>query len=407
MLEKEISILVEKYKNGTLTDEESAFLNAWYIKYAQEKSSSFDIENLDENLDQLWGSVEENLVAHGFRTERLKTAKVSLWPRIAVAASVLVVLGTALYFFKASPVKEKSIDRLVAADIKPGSNKAFLTLADGSRISLNDVANGELASQAGITITKTKNGQLIYTIADKQLAGSEDKFNTIETPRGGQYQINLPDGSRVWLNAETKLKFPVSFAHKKQRKVQLTGEAYFEVAKVMQKEQGLDRKDKVTRMPFIVASKGQEVEVLGTHFNVNAYSDKILTKTTLLEGAVRVSSSGQIVNRHAKPVNLIPGQQASLSPGGLTLKNVDTEEAIAWKNGQFMFSNEPLPEVMKEISRWYDVDVAYKGDFSAVVIGGSVSKFTNIKEVLDVLALTGKISFKIEGQKVIVSPLAN
>jgi len=391
MLEKEISILIEKYKNGTLTDEESTFLNAWYIKYAQETSSSFDPEHLEQNLDQLWNSVEEKLTAHGFHAEPLIPAKkVSLWPRIAIAASLFMVLGTALYFFNPKETKVKLIDQIASNDIKPGSNQAFLTLADGSRISLNDAANGQLASQAGITITKAGNGQLIYTIADQHSATSGKEFNTIETPRGGQYQINLPDGTRVWLNAETKLKFPVTFAGKKQRKVELSGEAYFEVSKLT--EDG-------ARMAFVVASRGQEIEVLGTHFNVNAYSDEDYTKTTLLEGAVRVS---RLVNPQS--ARLIPGQQATLGPTTLKLKNVDTEQAVAWKNGQFMFSNVPLQQVMKEVSRWYNVDVEYRGDFSGVVIGGGVSKFTNIKEVLDVLELAGKVSFKIEGKSIIVSP---
>lgn len=380
MPENEIAILIEKYRNGTLTEAESAFLNAWYIKYAQEKDASVDPELLNQQLDQVWAVVEEKRAGH----------KVSLWPRIVAAASILLVLGTALYFFYANPDHVKSIGRIAASAIKPGSNKAFLTLADGSRISLNDVANGQLASQAGITITKTQNGQLIYTIADQKTDVTENEYNTIETPRGGQYQINLPDGSKVWLNAETKLKFPVTFAGRKQRKVELSGEAYFEVSKL--KADGI-------RMPFVVASSGQEIEVLGTHFNVNAYGDDGSTKTTLLEGAVRVS---RLVNPQS--ARLTPGQEASLSPSALTLKNVDTEQAVAWKNGQFMFNNAPLLQVMKEVSRWYNVDVAYKGDFTGVVIGGSVSKFTDIHEVLDVLELAGQVHFKIEGNKVIVSP---
>lgn len=390
MLEKEVSTLIEKYKNGTLTDKEKAFLNTWYMKYAQEKASSFDPEHLDANLDQIWAAVEEDLLVHGFRVERFKAVKkVSMWPRIAAAASVFLVLGTGLYLFKTDPPKAKTIDQVAVADIKPGSNKAFLTLADGSRISLNDVANGQLASQTGITITKTKNGLLIYTIADQKSAGSESEYNTIETPRGGQYQVNLPDGSKVWLNAQTRLKFPVTFAHRKQRKVELSGEAYFEISKV--KADGFG-------MPFIVASRGQEVEVLGTHFNVSAYVDEDATKTTLLEGSVRVS---RLINPQS--AKLSPGQQVTVSPTTLSLKNVDTEQAVAWKNGQFMFNNVPLREVMKEVSRWYNVEVAYKGDFFGVVIGGSVSKFTNIKEVLDILELAGEVNFDIVGNKVIVS----
>lgn len=390
MSETELSKLIEKYKNGTLTEEESAFLNAWYIKYAVDQESSFDPAYLDQNLDLMWNAIEDNVAQHGFRTERLKPVAKKLWPRIAAAASVIMVMGAALYFFNTDKTKTPMATNMAKTGIRPGGNRAFLTLADGSKISLNDAANGRLASQAGITITKTKNGQLIYTIADQQSAKPGNLYNTIETPRGGQYQINLPDGSKVWLNAETKLKFPVTFANKKERKVELSGEAYFEVAKL--KTEGI-------KMPFIVASTGQEVEVLGTHFNVNAYPDGQDTKTTLLEGLVRVSGL-------LRPRNTIlkPGQQSSLTPTGLSLKNVDTEQAVAWKNGQFMFSNEPLTQVMKEVSRWYNVEVEYKGDFSTVVIGGSVSKFTNIKEVLDVLALAGKVSFKTVGNKVIVSP---
>jgi transmembrane sensor len=391
MSETALSKLIEKYKNGTLTEEESAFLNAWYIKYAIEQESSFDPAYLDQNQDLMWNAIEDNVAQHGFRSERLKpAAKTSLWPRIAAAASVIMVMGAALYFFNANQTTVPGVINIAKTDIKPGGNRAFLTLADGSKISLNDAANGKLANQAGITITKTKNGQLIYTIADQQSAKPGNLYNTIETPRGGQYQINLPDGSKVWLNAETKLKFPVTFANKKERKVELSGEAYFEVAKL--KAEGV-------KMPFIVASTGQEVEVLGTHFNVNAYPDEQDTKTTLLEGLVRVSGL-------LRPRNTIlkPGQQSSLTPTGLSLKNVDTEQAVAWKNGQFMFSNEPLTQVMKEVSRWYNVEVEYQGDFSNVVIGGSVSKFSNIKEVLDVLALAGKVSFKTVGNKVIVSP---
>lgn len=395
MLEKEISILIEKYKNGTLTEEESAFLNAWYVKYAQETPTSFNPEHLDQNLDQMWNSVEENLTQHGFQSERLKPARrVSLWPRIAAAASLFIVLGMGLYFFNSNDGKVKPADQVAAEGIKPGGNKAFLILADGSRISLNDAANGQLAKQAGITITKAGNGQLIYTIAEQQSAGSGNEFNTIETPRGGQYQINLPDGSKVWLNAETKLRFPVTFAGRKQRKVELSGEAYFEVAKV-----NVPAKQP---MPFIVASNGQEVEVLGTHFNVNAYGDDEYTKTTLLEGSVRVS---RLLN--AQSAKLVPGQQATVGPTTLTLKNVDTEQAVAWKNGQFMFYNVPLKQVMKEVSRWYNVEVEYRGDFSAVVLGGSVSKFSNIQEVLDVLELAGHVDFRIEGKKVVVSQLLN
>lgn len=393
MKEQDISNLIEKYKKGQLSPEESDFLDAWYIKNAQDKSSSFNPETLDRNLEQLWASVSSDLSKNGFQNQPPNPKKASLFPRIAAAACLLLVTGIAFYSYQ----KTKSLSEIKLvqhiAPIKPGGNKAFLTLADGSRISLNDAKNGQLVNQAGISITKTKNGELVYSIANQDNAANGNTYNTIETPKGGQYQINLPDGSKVWLNAATTLKFPVAFTNVKQRKVELSGEAYFEIAKN-------------PKLPFIVKTQQQQVEVLGTHFNLSSYKDDSATKTTLLEGSVRVAAVKVTSSKNSSAKNqvtLVPGQQSETTTGSINVKNVDTEEAIAWKNGQFMFKNEPLKEVMKKISRWYNVTIDYNGSFSDIAIGGSVSKFTNLQEVLDVLELTAKIKFKVEANKITVS----
>lgn len=276
------------------------------------------------------------------------------------------------------------------ADIAPGGNKAILTLADGSRIVLDTAGKGNLAHQGAVRITKTDDGQLVYTInegskKDETAAGLS---NSIVTPKGGQYQVNLPDGTRVWLNAASSLTFPVSFAKLKERKVELKGEAYFEVQKDLTK-------------PFIVQSDKQIVQVLGTHFNIDAYSDEPNTKTTLLEGSVKVRGLNVAIGEEAL---LKPGQQARIksASGQADVVSVDPTSEIAWKNGLFFFENEPIENIMKQITRWYDVEVVYEDDVKGKTVWGSVTRYTNVSKVLSILALTGEIHFKLEGRRITV-----
>lgn len=263
-------------------------------------------------------------------------------------------------------------------------------MADGSRISLTDAVEGEVAKQAGMRITKSKDGQLVYQVVEGAAANSHatDIFNTIETPRGGQYQIKLPDGTRVWLNASSSLRYPAVFA-RDNREVELKGEGYFEVSK-----------DK--RRPFKVKSGIQEVKVLGTHFNVSAYSDEAMIRTTLLEGVVQV---GLLKGGAAeKNVLLKPGQQSLMSLKELKVSNADTEESVAWKNGYFKFNDESIESILKKISRWYDVDVSYEGKMTDKIFNGKVSRYGNVSDVLQILQLTGAIKFKIEGRRIIAMP---
>ena len=314
----------------------------------------------------------------------------STWHQVAIAASILLVISIGLYFYThRSPglvfVKQEQSPK--PQIISPGGDKAVLTLSDGSRIILDHAKNGVLANQEGVRIQKTSDGKLLYTFANSEdsphLHTTGEIYNKIETPAGGKYQINLPDGSKVWLNASSSLRFPAIFVGN-TREVELTGEAFFDVAKNKNK-------------PFKVITKDQVVEVLGTQFNINSYSDEDAIKTTLIEGSVKVIYKDQIVL-------LSPGQQ--FRPNNLSLKIVhaDTDEVIAWKNGYFLFKNEDIQSVMRKLSRWYDVEVNYSGEMPKVGFGGNISRSKDISEVLDVLQLTNAVHFKVEGRRITVMP---
>ncbi|WP_316788989.1 FecR family protein [Pedobacter frigoris] len=319
-----------------------------------------------------------------------KQINFKLYYKYAAAALVFLILSVGLiYYIQTSGNRSETH---LTANIKPGGNKAVLTLSDGSRILLTDAKNGELASQSGIKIVKTRDGQLVYHISGEQSSentASTMKYNKLETPRGGQYQVNLPDGTKVWLNAESSLTFPPTFAGLTERSIELEGEAYFEVAKDQNK-------------PFkVLAASGaglkQEVRVLGTHFNINSYKDESTTKTTLLEGSVIVAASG-------KTRNLKPGQQSILSSAEIHVKEVDVQEIVAWKNGFFIFENDNLEGILKKLARWYDVEVSYNGNLNNVKVMGSVSRNMELSDVLRILEKTDKFKFKLEGRRISVMP---
>lgn len=370
--EKKFRALLQKYNQGICTQEEIAWLESWYLQLNEKDKASLSRTELDEERSAIWAAVEN-------QTHEITSTK--LWPRIAAAASVLLVLGTGLFFYKAD--QTPSMPKLAKTsiyknDIAPGGVKATLTLADGRKITLDGAKNGALAQETGITITKAADGQLIYTVSDSK-SKNAFAFNTISTPKGGQYQVRLPDGTEVWLNAASSLKFPVSFSNSKQRKVELEGEAYFEVAHNKQQ-------------PFIVKTNRQDVEVLGTHFDVKSYADEPVTKTTLLEGSVRLNGSTM----------LKPGQQGLSKGNSLNVKQVDVDEELDWKNKQFILNDEDLQVVMRRLARWYDVEVVYEGEPADVQFVGVVSSTRNISGVLKLMERTGKVHFKIEGKKITV-----
>lgn len=303
------------------------------------------------------------------------------WFKVA-AAAVLLIGAFAIYKLIGISKPELPIAKVenTKQDVAPGGNKAILTLADGSTIILDTAANGKLTQQGNSNIVKLNNGQLAYNTLNEK--PTEIVYNTISTPRGGQYQLTLADGSKVWLNAASSLRFPASFTGN-ERKVEITGEAYFEIAKN-------------ASMPFIVSANGLNVEVLGTHFNINSYADEAAITTTLLEGAVKVSKGNALQL-------LSPGQQAQVTNNGpiRVSKIIDVEEVMAWKNGSFVFNSTDIENIMRQISRWYDVDVSFDGSISKELFSGIVSRTSKLSQVLKIMERAG-VKFKIEGKRIVV-----
>ena len=323
--------------------------------------------------------------------QRKPQIRMLLVRRTAVAAIVLILLGagTFLWFNRTKdtgPAKTAGVGQAVKSDIPPGGNKALLTLANGATIVLDSADNGILAQQGNATVVKKNNGQLAYNTQHEK--PTEVFYNTLATPRGGQYQLVLPDGSKVWLNAASSVRYPTAFTGK-ERKIEITGEAYFEISKNAD-------------MPFVVkmvsgtGDRG-EVKVLGTHFNVNAYDDEETVRTTLLEGSVSVG-------RDAATAILKPGQQAQLARSGKigVVDKPDIEEALAWKDGKHYFIDADIETIMRQAARWYDFDVVYK---AKIIDHYTVNVPRNVpaSQLLRFLELSGGVHFSIEGKKVIVT----
>jgi len=418
MNKSDIENILDKYKAGTASDQEMALLQSWSMSYTAPGADDLSMDARVEETDKIWQNLQE---AH----QQVK--KAVLWPRIAIAASLFILCSLGGYFWIRNS-NQDAFEITAKNDLSPGKNSAVLTLANGKKILLNDAANGQLASEAGIIISKTKKGQLIYRVTD---AGNGDinQFNTLETRNGEQYQVVLPDGSHIWLNATSSLRYPTAFSGK-ERVVELRGEGYFEIAKAYTSSRNTSSSlsgsssslsgsssslsgsssslsgsssslrggtpKQSTRVPFIVKTKTQQVEVLGTHFNINAYDDEPLTRTTLMEGSVQVSSG-------TPTVLLKPGEQSILVGNQLNVSKANIEEAMSWKNGLFIFERENIESIMRKISRWYNVQVRYSGELPAESFSGVVNRFENVSQVLRLLSLTNRVHFKIEEGRIIVT----
>ncbi len=377
MKENEILALLQKYNEGTLSNEDQDTLDAWYLH----KASNSNLQLSDHELEDSYELLKSKLPVQ----EDSKVIR--LWPRIAVAASIALLLGTGIFYF-AKP-KEQIIQVAVKPqEIAPGGTRGILTLSNGKQIILANISAKDTIAKEGeeVTIKMGANGVITYVInPDADTSNNNpNSFNTLSTPTGGQYNIILADGTKVYLNAVSSIKYPTQFNGDK-RLVELEGEAYFEVAKNKNK-------------PFIVKSEKQSIEVLGTHFNVHAYANESVVKTTLLEGSVAVSFKNQ------KSI-LKPGEESNVSDSftKIKIREVDTDEAIAWKNGRFKFDNADLKTVMRQLERWYGIKVEYRGDVSDVRFSGGTFMNKNLSEVLKVLELSN-IKFKVEGRTIIVYP---
>lgn len=401
MMNEKLNDLYQKYIDETFTEAEREEFLLLLTEATQEEQAML-------LMDNTWNKTETtpmhthraDHILNQILTEHAKPSvrKIS-WIRYAAAILILIAAGGYLFHMTRTP---QPVQTNAVASINPGTNKAILTLSNGKTINLDQAGPGEIAHQEEIVVTKTTDGKIVYTAPHHTWTtpGTDhaQNFNSISTPAGGQYQINLPDGSKVWLNAASSLKYPTVFSTR-ERRVELSGEAYFEIAKVYK----TGKKHSIAeRLPFIVKSPGQEIEVLGTHFNINSYADEGNTRTTLLEGGVKVWAVTGFEHETPKTgVILKPGQQSTLAGKIIKVAEADQEEAIAWKNGYFQFNEADLPTIMRQLARWYNVNIVFEGKTSKELFLFKVSRNLTLQEILKIFETNG-INFKIEGRTLIV-----
>ena len=387
-----IEDLIRKYNLGRCTPEEKTLLEQWYqFLDLSNKSDNLNSSEIDKIKEQVWLASQNNLVTAKKETGIAKNSLKSLWsswkPYAAAAVFISAIAIVAVYFSK--PEKEKDYQTAKnltkreqqVNDISPGTKKAQLTLGDGKVISLDSARSMQLKEKDGTLIDK-QSGKLVYD--DGAVHNGKTLFNTLSTPRGGEYELVLPDGSKVWLNAASSLRFPTRFEGK-QRTVFLNGEAYFEVAKN-------------AKMPFqVMLDDGMTIEVLGTHFNIMSYGDEKEVRTTLAEGIVKVT-------KMKKSVLLSPSKQAVMlkADQSLVVSDANVDKALAWKDGMIEFDGDELPYIMRQLSRWYDVDVYFPGEVPKGTYNGSIRRQAPLSKVLEILKLAG-VQFKIENKKLMVT----
>lgn len=371
-----ITYLLQRYTDKTCTKEELEELFV-FISAAENDETlhrfmedEFHRFRADEPLPEV---DTESVYANIIQKEQTKTRRLFTLPKVAAAAAIVIGLASLWWAQtnKTTTVKQTAQKEIIL----PGSNKAVLTLADGSTVTL-DSAGNQVISRGGTKISQ-QNGQLLYS------GKAAEGYNKLSTPRGGQFRVVLPDGTKVWLNSASSLRYPTAFTGK-ERIVELEGQGYFEVAQN-------------AAQPFKVKANDMEVQVLGTHFDIMAYADENTVNTTLLEGAVQVKEGNE--TRLLKP-----GQQAILKSHAFTVQEADVRKVLAWKNGLFVFNNMALPAILREVARWYDVEIVYETTPSTELYGGGIARNLNLSNVLTLLEGNGFNRFRVEGRKVIVLP---
>ena len=387
----DVKEILYKLINDSATEAEKASFSKWaralspedYYQLLLEYEAIIVTENISKESNQILlerihqqinKEEQEGNTHHQKRSISIK------W--MAAAAAILVLVTGGWFLWNYQPVEQKEMASQTSQNtsIIPGGNKATLTLADGSTLVLDSANNGAISKQGNVTVIKLQDGQLSYK---KEGTLSKVEYNTIVTPKGGEYQLVLVDGSKVWLNAASSLKYPTAFEGN-ERKVELQGEGYFEIAHHPTK-------------PFRVTVNDMDIAVLGTHFNINSYNGEPTVKTTLLEGKVSIQKMGNTAV-------LEPGQQAVTNFGNGNIKinnHVDIEEVIAWKNGTFVFNSTNIETILRQVARWYDVDVVYENKTNET-FSGVIPRSENISKLLNILEATGKVDFKISGKQIIV-----
>lgn len=398
-----INEFLEKYAAGTHTEAEHQQFADWLLHAPVAEvekvldaygaiANSTIVYSKAPDLAGLGSLVESALDQYelGRTVPPKKTFAIGWRNLVKIAAVFIIFLSAAAFWMIQRKPRSTSPDATLTQtnpalknEVQPGVNKATLTLANGAVISLDDTKSGKIAREGDMIIDKSSNGQLVYQAATENTASFT--YNTLAIPRGGKFKLVLADGSEIWLNAATTITYPTAFPGA-ERRVQIEGEAYFEIAHDATKS-------------FIVSVNGMEVQVLGTHFNINSYTDEAAVKTSLLEGSIRLQQ------KNGNAILLQPGQQAQAVQTGdiKVVSNVDMEEVVAWKNGYFSFNHADLKTVMRQIARWYDVDISYEGHVPDRSFGGKIDRNSNASEVLKILE-ESNVHFTIEGKKIIVKP---
>lgn len=379
MSNTELKSLLEKYKAGNITPEELALLETWYLEW-QPEDTNIGYDEIEAVKNEVWEQIN-----HGAE----KKTRINWLLTTSIAACLLIAffLFTDNPFAGSDPVKKQAYTSIKAEALLPGEDKAILTLSNGKDIILKNRPQGMLAEEDGLQVNMPEVGRLVYEKINA-IDGNDRNinYNKVTTPRGGQFHVVLSDGTKVWLNAASSITYPVVFKGK-ERNVKTNGEVYFEVAHNK-------------KMPFKVTSENQEITVLGTHFNVSAYADDLASNTALVSGKVLVKNTSSGVTR-----TLQPGQNATVihGDGRIAVNPVNIEQAMAWRNGYFIFDNQDIRTIMKTLSRWYDVDVEFKSDENKERFGGTFSRSGNLLETLKNIEQLSEVRFKILGKKIIVS----
>ncbi|MDB5275020.1 MAG: anti-FecI sigma factor, FecR [Chitinophagaceae bacterium] len=380
-INKRLQKLARNYLKGKLSASEQQEIDEWFLNEESSESTTEINLSSDQHRRQLLARIHSKA---GITQPETRVSR--LWVKITVAASVLLMLSVGAYIVLHQKIAKQQTAQNIQ-DIGPGGNKAILTLANGEKVQLTGAKNGLVAQQGGVAIAKKSDGLLSYS--NNQADPSEEKaqlFNTIQTPRGGKYKLVMADGTIAILDAASSIRYPVAF-NGKERSVEITGQVYFEV---------IHNADQ----PFKVSVKGQIIEDLGTKFNINAYDDEPVIKTTLLEGSIALTRSNHTTI-------LRPGQQAvnTIKEADTKVVVADIEEVVAWKNDYFVFNNEAIESVMRKISRWYDVDIQYKdGQKIKETYLGGLTRYSNVSQVLKMLEITGDVKFEIKGKTIVVFP---
>lgn len=388
-----LTYLYEQYINGTCTEAELTE----FFEYVRMPEMRQTLQELAEDhlqhispgagvppidWDYMYNRIMQPEKPAAVLTDKKNVIR-RLWGRRSAAAAIILLASAGLYFLLGNqPGKEnKTSASRFKNDIAPGGDKAILTLANGLSFTLHDMDDKTRQLLANGNMLKLDSGELAYQANSG--ASAARGYNKLTTPRGGQFRLVLPDGSRIWLNAASSVTYPLAFTAR-ERKVAITGEAYLEVAKNAAK-------------PFKVAVNGMEITVLGTKFNINAYTNEPVINTTLLEGAVKISRNGN-------SCLLQPGEQLQISADGSfnVVNNVDTASVIAWKDGMFSFNDENIEAIMRQVNRWYDAQIVYEARIPHHFIG-TIPRNVQVSRLLTMLELTGRLHFRIEGRKIFVA----